>query len=312
MSRKLSQVITDENYFEFVIPIGKSIVEYIVRGLQEKYTARFSVKMEPNFLMENLLCISMFFDTQRNRLYVNYRLDYERGVSLRTYDTELYNRVYDYAQSQLVNDYDIGLTFIGEPTDNDPKKSMGREYQGNEMSNLYLRNDTQFMWTIKTEPNGNPYTYFVQNRSMLEDDLRKRLVKDSRREETIIEHGEEKIIYVPITPKDIMPEYNADVIDINNRYDFWNKDVSYLAAFREYQNVYNEYFNRIPEIIPEWKAFTIYIDVDHNFAEEAMDYEYHPYGKFSNPDETEHYIAKWGFDHGRYVPQEILDKWGIR
>ena len=311
MARKLSQVINDINYFEWIIPIGQAAVEYIIRGLQEKYTAKFTVRMEPNYLMDNLLTISMFFDTKRNRLYLTYKLDRDRAIALKAYDSELFNRIFDNLQSQLINDYDVRLTVVGEPTDL-PEYSLNREYRGNDMNSLYLGNSTQFLWTINgLEPKGASYTYFVENRSILEDDIRKRLVKDSRVEETIIEEGEEKIIYVPVTPKDIMPEYNDAVKDINLRYDFNDPNVDYNAAFAEYQNLYWEYFKRIPENLPEWKGFTISINVDHDFDAERMDYQDHPYGKFVNPDEVEHYIAKWAHDHDKYVPQEILDKWGL-
>ena len=147
MSRKLSQVINDENYFEWIIPIGQSAVEYIIRGLQERYTARFTVRMEPNYIMDNLMTVSMFFDTQINRLYLTYKLDRDRLISVRAYDKELYNRIFDNLQSQLVNDYDIGLTIVGDPTSL-REYSLGREYRGNGLNSLFIRNYAQYLWKI--------------------------------------------------------------------------------------------------------------------------------------------------------------------
>ena len=315
---RLKDVITDDNYFEYLIPIGSSAVEYIVRALQEVYTAKFIVKMKPNFLMDNLLTISMFFDTKRNRLYLSYKLDKDHIIAVRASDIELYNRIYSYTHTQLIDDYSIGVSFIGDQVDK-PENTHFREY-GNDMNDLYLRNSTQFMWTIETKPNGNKYTYFIENRDILEDDLRKRLIKDSWDISTIIEDGVEKEIKTRKTPKDIMPEYNEKVFEINKKYDLSKVDGpastaviygDYDGAFEEYQSVYNEYFERTPEKVPEWKAFTVFVSVEHNFDQEKIAYEQHPYGKFINPEETEHYIAKWAHDHGKYVPPEILDKWGI-
>lgn len=307
MARKLSQVIDDENYFEWIIPIGQTAVDYIIDALRDKYTANFKVEMSPNYLMDNLLTISMFFDTQRNRLYLTYKLDIERHIALRVYDTELWNRIFDKLQWQLTNDYQITLSVVGDPTDK-PERSRGREYKGNDITSLFLRNDTQYLWTILgQEPNGNPYTYFVENRNMLIDDIKKRLVKDSWKTEVI--DGEN--VKVPIIPEDIMPEYNVEVLEINSRYNFQDPNIDYNAAFAEYQNVYNKYFNRIPENIPEWKSFTIFVNVDHDEDAERMDYYDHPRGKYLNPEEVEHYIAKWGYDHGKYVPEKILEKWGL-
>lgn len=313
MSRKLSQVINDENYFEWIIPIGQSAVEYIIRGLQERYTARFTVRMEPNYIMDNLMTVSMFFDTQINRLYLTYKLDRDRLISVRAYDKELYNRIFDNLQSQLVNDYDIGLTIVGDPTSL-REYSLGREYRGNGLNSLFIRNYAQYLWKIDNlvsdTKEKTSYTYFVENRSMFQDDLNKRMIKDSRDEHHEI-----------VIPKDIMPEYIEKVKKINEKYKFYRNEIpgdpddtifrDYNAAFAEYQNIYNEYFDRIPENIPEWKGFTISINVDHDFDKEKGDYQDHPYGKFKNPDEVEHYIAKWAHDHGKYVPQEILDKWGL-
>lgn len=317
MARKLSQVINDENYFEYIIPIGRDAVEYIVRGLQEKYTAKFTVRMEPNYLMDNLITVSMFFDTQRNRLYLTYKLDRDRVIALRAYDSELFNRVFDNLQKWIVRDYDIKLSIVGDPTSL-PEYSLNREYGNVDMNDLYLRNCTQYLWTINgLEPNGASYTYFVDNRNMLIDDIKKRLVRESVHK-TIIDN---KPVYDFTTPEDIMPEFNARVNEINEKYNFYRNRMpddpegiifrDYNAAFAEYQNIYNEYFNRIPENIPEWKAFTISINVEHDFNSEKMDYQDHPCGRYINPDEVEHYIAKWGYDHGKYVPQEILNKWGI-
>lgn len=299
MPRKLSQVIDDENYFEWVIPIAQSAVEYIVEALREKYTAKFTVRLEPNYLMDNLMTVSMFFDTQRNRLYLRYKLDKDRNISFGN-DVILYNNIYDGLYSALINDFFVRLSIIGDPTDV-PENTRNRYYGKQDMTNICLRNDTQFLWNVLgEEPRGSSNKYFVQNRDILVDDIEKRLVKDSWNED-----GE------CVTPKDIMTNYNNEVLEINNNYDFTNGNVDYDAAFAEYQNIYNKYFNRIPESIPEWKGFTISINVEHNFAEEQSGDERHNRGIFVNPNDVSHYLTKWAKDHGKYVPPEFLAKWGL-
>ena len=260
------------------------------------------------YLMDNLFTISMFFDTQRNRLYLTYKLDQDRHIGLNVYDSEIYNRIFDNLQWQLTKDYQIGLTIVGDPTSK-LENSRGREYKGNDTTSLFLRNDTQYLWTILGQaPHGAPYTYFVQNRNMLIDDIKKRFAKDSWKTEVI----DDEEVQVPIIPEDIMPEYNEAVLDINSRYNFQDPNVDYDVAFDEYQTIYNNYFNRIPENIPEWKAFTIYVNIDHIVEQEKMNYQDHPRGKYKNPEEVEHYIAKWAYDHGRPIPKEISDKWGFK
>lgn len=274
--RKQEYVITDENYYEFIPDIGSDVVHKVIEGLSEVYTAIYKPVPEPNYLAYNLLSISMFFDTAKNRLFLTYRLDDARTVGIKASDKELYNRIYDKVY-MITKEQDIKLSVIGVPTSK-PEYSDDRSYGITRQNSKYIKVDTESMWSIKPGPKELEYTYFIQNDARLKDDIRKK----------------------NLHPKKV-DEYFDAVNKINNKY-LIKSHPEYDLAFNTYKKSYKHYFDTEPKEIEDWRAFTIYIDITHN-VETEQSYAYdHDYGKVIDFYKVEEYIKQWGRDHGRYVP----------
>ena len=273
--RSKSCQITDDNYYEFMPDIGSDTVEKILNALREVYVASYIPVPEPNELAYNTLSISMFYDTKYNRLYLTYKLDKDRTVAIRKSDKELYNRIYDKVM-MIAKEQDIKLSIIGLPTAI-PENSNNRSYGRISQNGKYIRIDTQTIWRNIPGPDDIPYDWFIQNRPLLEDDIRKKNMH----------------------PRDVQ-EYCNRVVELNKNYLLSGGDM--YEAFNDYKDIYNEYFDKELTPIEEWRAFTIYINVIHDFEKERLEDEDHDMGHVYDFDKVRKFIVEWGVEHGK-IPQ---------
>lgn len=296
MSR-MGNIITDDNYYMYMIDIGTNVVDNILNGLREKYTARFEPVPDLNPLAYNPLTINMFYDVERSRLYVTYKLDKERTIGLRCTDTELYNRVYTHMK-MASREIDIPITVIGEPG-RLPQYSHNRQYGVLDSDYYWLRASTQFLWyTIDGFDNGwtqpgykgpSIYPYFVENKAQFKDDIAKSGITKVQLDNYIEEVRQLDLSYI-----------HSNYLEISDYYDM----------FTQYQQIYNNYFGRTPIILkgegfkPHWKTITIFINVQHDTYAEKSNPQIHDYGKVVNFDRVSQYIREWAIENGKQVPPE--------
>jgi hypothetical protein len=275
MSRKKEYMINDTNYYKFMVDIGSDVVEYFLNALREIYVATFLPKPEPNFLAYNLLSISMFYDTSINRLFVTYRLDDDRTQGIRMSDCEIYNRVYDKLY-MITKDQDIKLSIVGEPA-RLPEFSNGRAYGITSLNSERLRIATRSLWTNIPGPHDTIYSRFLEDKSMLQDDIRKNNMDSSD-----------------------VARYCQEVVGINKRY--LDTDYpKYNDAFDAYAYTYKNYFGRTLKKVEEWRAFTIYIDVTHDVDAEKINDPDHDMGRVLEFERVKEYIREWAIAHNKEV-----------
>lgn len=277
MSRPKSMIINDDNYFEYCTDIFNDTIWSVLLGLREFYTARFSFVPKPNYLAYNLMSISMFMDVNTQRMYLTYTLDFDRSVGLRVPDEDLYNNVYDKVK-MIQKDYDIKASIIGTPTSK-PEYSLNRSYGIIRENNKgKLRIDTQTLWENIPGPKDTKYSWFVQNKAQLQDDIRKNNMHPSQ-----------------------VAEYCQQVIEINKQY----LDIAhprYQVAFQQYQHLYKETFGRDLKPVEDWKIITVYFDVLHDSDAEFAQDEYHDMGSAPNFKEVREYIVEWAREHHKSLP----------
>lgn len=275
MSRLKADMINDDNYYVYMKDIWNDAACELVSALRDIYVADFYPVPEPNFLAYNLMSISFFFNTKYQRLYMSYKLDENRVVKLRTPDKIIYNKIYDKLKSIPV-DYDIKLSIIGTPTAM-PENSMNRSYGNVREAHNNLRIDTQTIWTNVPGPKGTHYTYFIEDASRLKDDIAKKNMSDEE-----------------------VQEYCNKVVQLNKQYiQIPNPD--YYLAFSKYKVLYKEYFDRDLYPIEEWRRFTLYFDVMHDYDEESLDREYHNTGHVHNWERVKQYIIDYATAHGKPI-----------
>ena len=300
MPRINSNIITDENYFEYLIPIGRDVVDYVIAGLREKYTAVYRPVPEYNPLAYNILSISMYFDTDYSTLYITYKLDENRKVAVKASDKELYNRIYD-KMHMIDKEQDITMHIVGEPSiaDNYLRK---RENPKLDIDKNCLRLGTRSVWDVRDKEYGRITSYLVENKALYEDQLRKLKIKINQEDISDIEKQNQY--------NEIQSNFCKNVIKLNKRY-IWVPKPDEHKAFKEFSTIYKNYYNNELKEVEEWKGFTIYIDVTHDYDEERLDPQIHNIGRFLEKERVEKYIAKWGHDHDRWVPDEYLRKYNI-
>ena len=166
MSRTGNKVITDENYYYWMIPIGFDVTNYVIDGIRDKYVATYYPRSYPNDLAWDVLSISFFYDTQRGVLYITYKLDMGRNSMLVPNDTELYQRIYNNIMTWARRENNIPIFIIGDPNQK-PEYSFHEMYDGPDNEQFYLKQDTQFLWNINQGPKNSYYQYFITNRETL-------------------------------------------------------------------------------------------------------------------------------------------------
>ena len=275
MSRLKADMINDDNYYVYMKDIWTDTAWELITALRDIYVADFYPVPEPNFLAYNLMSISFFFNTKYQRLYMTYKLDDNRTVKVRTPDEIIYNKIYDRLRC-IPRDNDIKLSIIGVPTAI-PENSMNRSYGNVRESYANLRIDTQTIWTNIPGPKGTHYTYFIEDASRLKDDIAKKNMSDEE-----------------------VQEYCNKVVQLNKQY-IQIPIPDYYLAFNKYKELYKEYFDRDLYPIEEWRRFTLYFDVKHNYDEENLDKEYHNIGHIHNWDRVKQYIIDYAIAHGKIV-----------
>jgi len=275
MSRSKTDMINDDNYYIFMQDIWNDAAWELITALRDIYVADFIPVREPNYLAYNLMSISFFFNTQYQRLYMTYKLDEDRVIKVKTPDRIIYNMIYDRLKS-IPRDNDIALSVIGVPTAI-PENSMNRSYGVVRQTHNNIRIDTQTMWSIVPGPKGTKYSYFIEDSSRLQDDIRKKNMSD----------------------EDIQ-EYCSKVVQLNKQY-IQVLHPDYNQAFDKYKILYKEYFGRDLYPVEEWRRFTLYFDVKHDYAGESLDEEYHNIGHVEDWWRVKQYIIDYATAHGKPV-----------
>ena len=273
MARGKTEVITDDNYFEYVIPIAKDTINYIVKALRNDcYVATFTPKPKTNELALNTMSISFFFDVDYNRLYVNYVLDKDRFIAVRYSDRQIYNHIYDHLK-MIQKDYDIKLSIIGEPT-RIPENSRGlANYLVDQEANV-IRVSTRSIWDITPAPKGKVTSYFIENKNLLNDDIRKYNIS-----------------------RDLQMDFCKDVDALNREY-MHEPHPDLHEVFDRYNNIYNHYFDKQLKSVEDWKTFTLFLDVRHDFEKEKIDDPLcHDNGKFVKTERIDEYLENWRKSH---------------
>lgn len=292
MSR-MGNIITDDNYYMYMIDIGTNIVDKIIYGLRERYTARFEPVPDINPLAYNLLIINLFYDVERPRLYVTYRLDEDRTIGVKWSDSELYNRIYSNLR-MAEKEEDIPITVIGEPT-RLPQFSNYRQYGVFDQDDYWLRADTQFLWYAYNgdERKSILYPYFIENKAQLKSDIAKSGISKSRLDEYMEEVKQINLTYLRTNQgqETLYPEYS-----------------DFQDAFDEYKLVYKSFFGRDVVCLdtnngkPNWKTISIFINVQHDVYAEKSSPQIHDCGTVENFGRVPQYIREWAIENGKPVP----------
>lgn len=271
--RKKYDVITDDNYFDQMIPIIKDSIDYIIKALREDcYTAIFVPKSKTNELAINAMSMSFAFDVDTNRLYTNYVLDKDRFLAVRKSDRAIYNYIYDRLR-MIQNDYDIRLSIIGEPT-RIPEHSKNRANYLIDQDANALRVGTRSIWDIKPAPSGKIKSYFIENKNLLNDDIRK----------------------YNLSSQD-QASFCANVVNLNKIYMF-EPHPDLHTVFDKYNEIYNTYFNKQLKPIEDWKTFNIYFHVIHDIEKEKIDDPLcHDNGDFIERERVDEYLENWRRSH---------------
>lgn len=255
--RKKSDTITEENYFDWMAEMCRDLVQYVVYGLQDVYTAQYIVREEYNELAGNFLSLSMYFDIKHNVMYLYYILDKQRG-SVPVYDRELYNRIFDSANN-ICKDYDIRLQIIGTPTTKQ-ENSNNRANIKVDQENQMLRPYVTALWYIS--PKGNPRPYFIESQDISHDEF-------FRNGNTI----------------DDWKLYTGKIEEINSNFNLPGDEYEdFPAIWEAYRRVYNNYYGKDPEVVDTNKVINIYVDVQHFIDKERSYSEIHDRGHFLNPE----------------------------
>jgi hypothetical protein len=277
--RSRSNVINDDNYYEFMVDIGNDIIKNIISSLSEIYTARYVPVKELNYLAYNTMSISIFLDTTYSKLYVTYKLDEGRKEALRYSDKYIYRRVNNNLR-YIQRDQDLLLSVVGEPSN---KKEYIVDY--NKYKDVHtdlwkpLRMDTEFLWYVIPGPKNNKqYPLFLDSRQRLKDNIRKNNMH----------------------PKDVQ-KYINKVVEINKTYLSNTSNLQIERAFNKYINLNKTTFDYTPRIVEEWRGFTIYIDITHNTEAEKLNSIDHNYGELLHPERIPQYIRDWAIIHGKRV-----------
>lgn len=267
-------MINDDNYYEFMVDIGEEVVRRVLSPLADIYTAVYTPVPAPNYLAYNLMSVSMFYDTKYSKLYVTYKLDEDRLLSVRQYDSRIYRSINKNIET-VQRDEDILVEVVGEPIS---KPEYGRQYSLGDMV-VYrpIKVDTEFMWNIIPGPYDKSFPYFVSNVERFKDNIRRNNVSIDK-----------------------VQEYLNKVVDINKRY-IDKTDPDYERGFKKFANAYKRYLNYTPRIVEEWRGFTIYIDVKHDTIAEKLDNPKHDRGHIEHPERIKQYITTWAIAHGKRV-----------
>lgn len=272
--RKNEYIITDDNYYDFMVDIGEDVVRKILSTIADIYSADYRPVPYPNPLAYNTMSISLFYDTKYGKLYVTYKLDEGRLEAVKVYDSEIYARVNKNIQT-IQRDQDIVVGIVGEPASK-PKYSRHYPYTS---TNMYypLEVNTEFFWNYIPGPENKEYPFFIGNTNTLKDNIRKN----------------------NIHPKTVQ-EYFDKVIEINQTYLSNMSNMQYELAFKKYISASKTYMKYIPRVVEEWRSITIYIDVRHDTHAEKLNSIDHKRGKLEYPERIRQYIIDWAREHGKY------------
>ena len=259
--KKKEDQITELNYYDWMAIIGKDLVQYIINGLQEEYTASYIIKSEYSELAGNFLPITFYFDIYHNVMYVYYELDKDRTIACRTPDRVLYNRIYNRVM-QINKEYEIMVQIVGYPT----SKQIFSNYKSNplvDIENKILRPSTIALWDVS--PRGYLKPYFLESVGMLYDSIRKNYVSDEN-----------------------VGKYLNEVLELNKNLVLHGPNNTRVEvfedAFEQFNVIYKKYFGDTLPRYEDVKTFNIYVDVIHDQEQERLDPEIHKTGHIYNLD----------------------------
>ena len=175
----------------------------------------------------------------------------------------------------IQRDYDIVVNIVGDPI---RLPQFGHDYPimgTTDMSDYgKIEVATEFLWNIIPGPYDITYPFFIQNKARLEDNIRKNNLSSEK-----------------------VQEYFNKVIEINKTYINDSETPDHVKAFKKYITLNKKTFGYAPKIVEEWRQFTIYIDVTHNFKEENYNSPDHDRGYLDNAGRIREYIIDWAKKH---------------
>jgi hypothetical protein len=98
-------------------------------------------------------------------------------------------------------------------------------------------------------------------------------------------------------PQEKVLEYFNKVMELNKSYLLNEPDPDYTKVFKKYISIHKKYLKYSPRIVEDWRQFTIYINVMHDFEAERLNSPDHDNGYLYNRERIKEYIKDWAKKH---------------
>lgn len=264
----------DKKYFDFVIRIGEDAIDAVTSALCEYcYSGKIYPVPNPNELLYNTMSISFFYNTRTSTFYITYELDELRKRSVQISDREIYNRIYS-ALRWTAEYFHLKMVVVGEPTSR-IEYSCGRSNYLTCQNGNSLNVDTRTVWSYKKGKKGTIHSYFIEDKNLLNSDMSK----------------------INMTQEQYA-DYCQEVIALNKSDMVINPNLR--TVFDKFVPIYERYFNRTLKPTEDWKSFTIYFNIDHDYEEEARKIQYHKPMELIFRERIMQYLEEWRQSHEDY------------